>query len=344
MKKVLLVLLFVLIFAAGCVGTGYFYVQNKNQIAQNEQLAQQNAQVQAEINAIGQMVEVYEVNKNVYSGNEIKAEDLIAVSVPASTLADSSVQDINQLVGKCYRIDVRPGTILSLDMLMDEDEEIMKMPYDLTLTSLPVSLVTGDYIDIRMVIASGEEYIVLNHKKVTRIYDTTITFNINEEENALLISMMQDAGVYANGCIFYVTKYLEPGNADSIAFYPVQHEMENFVKYNVNIEDPTRCINETLRNHIDEVLLKFTDSDNTSVASQFISIMRTQLQGQLQAQQKWIDEHTTEDGTLVDDNGQVTGTGTTPQGGESLDQQFQQQVGESIGGLEQDIQDLEAIQ
>lgn len=337
MKKVIMIILFVLIIAAGVTGTLYFYTQNKNQIAQNEQLAQQNAMVQAEINAIGQMVEVYEVNKNVYSGNEVKAEDLIAVSVPASTLADASVQDINQLIGRSYRVNVRPGTILSLDMLMDKDEDIMKMSYELTLESLPVSTVVGDYIDIRMVIASGEEYVVLSHKKITRVYDTTITFNINEEENAILISMMQDIGVYNNGCIFYVTKYLEPGNADTIAFYPVQHEMENFIKFNVNITDPTRCINESLRDHIDEVLLKFTDSENTSASSQFISTMRAQLQGQLSAHQEWIDEHTTEDGTLVTDDGQV-------QNMDALDQFNQQHVNESMDQIQQDIEDLEAIQ
>ena len=337
MKKVIIIILFVLVLGAGIGGTVYFYVQNKNQITANEQLAQQSAQVQAQLNAIGQMVEVYEVNKKVYSGNEILDGDLIAVSVPASTLADSSVTDKSQLVGKHYRVNVQPGTILSLDMLMDEDNDTTaKFPYELTVTSLPVSTTVCDYIDIRMVLASGEEMVVLNHKKIERLYDTTITINVSEEENVLLISMFSDLGVYSNGCLAYVTKYVEPGNSDTIAFYPVQHDMENLVRFNPNIEDATRCINETLRDHVDEVLLLYTDSANQSATSGFLNIMKQQLSGQLAAHNNWVTEHTDENGNIISENGTTSST--------SDGQSFEQQVGEATDSLEQSVGDLEAIQ
>lgn len=337
MKKVIITILFVLVLGAGIGGTAYFYVQNKNQITANEQLAQQNAQVQAQLNAIGQMVEVYEVNKKVYSGNEILDGDLIAVSVPASTLADSSVTDKSQLVGRHYRVNVQPGTILSLDMLMDEDNDTnVKFPYELTVSSVPVSTSVGDYIDIRMVLANGEEMIVLNHKKIERLYNTTITINVSEEENAILISMFNDLGVYSNGCLAYVTKYIEPGNNDTVAFYPVQHDMENFVRFNPNIEDTTRCINETLRDHVDEVLLLYTNSANQATSSGFLNIMKQQLTGQLTAHTTWVTEHTDENGNVVSENG----TESNP----SDEQSFEQQVGEATDSLEQSVEDLEAIQ
>lgn len=340
MKKVLTIILFVLILGLGAGGTIYFYIQNKNQITANEQLAQQNAQVQAQLNAIGAMVNVYEVNKKVYSGNEILEGDLIEVSVPASTLADSSVTDKSLLVGKHYRVDIQQGTILSLDMLMDEDTDgtVAKFPYELTLTSLPVSTVVGDYVDLRLLLANGEELIVLNHMQIKRIYNTTITFNVSEEENALLISMFHDLSTYSNGCIAYVTKYLEPGNNDTISFYPVQRDMENYIRFNPNIEDATRCINETFRDHIDEVLLIYTDSKNTSVASSFISQMKTQLSGQLSAQNSWTSEHTDENGNIISDEGTVTSSSTSSSA--SLDQQ----TGEAMDSLESEISDLEEIQ
>lgn len=337
MKKVIIIILFVLVLGAGIGGTVYFYVQNKNQITANEQLAQQNAQVQAQLNAIGQMVQVYEVNKKVYSGNEILDGDLIAVSVPASTLADSSVTDKSQLVGRHYRVNVQPGTILSLDMLMDEGNDAnAKFPYELTMTSIPVSTSVGDYIDVRMVLANGEEMTVLNHKKIERLYNTTITINVSEEENALLISMFNDLGIYSNGCLAYVTKYIEPGNNDTIAFYPVQHDMENFIRFNPNIEDTTRCINETLRDHVDEVLLLYTNSANQAASSGFLNIMKQQLSGQLTAHTTWVTEHTDENGNVVSENGTIS----NPSDGQS----FEQQVGEATDSLEQSIEDLEAIQ
>lgn len=337
MKKVIITILFVLVLGAGIGGTAYFYVQNKNQITANEQLAQQNAQVQAQLNAIGQMVEVYEVNKKVYSGNEILDGDLSAVSVPASTLADSSVTDKSQLVGRHYRVNVQPGTILSLDMLMDEDNDTnVKFPYELTASSVPVSTSVGDYIDIRMVLANGEEMIVLNHKKVERLYNTTITINVSEEENAILISMFNDLGVYSDGCLAYITKYIEPGNNDTVAFYPVQHDMENFVRFNPNIEDTTRCINETLRDHVDEVLLLYTNSANQATSSGFLNIMKQQLTGQLTAHTTWVTEHTDENGNVASEDG----TESNP----SDEQPPEQQVGEAIDSLEQSTEDLEAIQ
>jgi hypothetical protein len=335
MKKVLVIILIIILLGAGIGGTTYFYVQNKNQIAANEQLAAQNASVQAQLNAIGAMVEVYETNKKVYSGNEILESDLIAVSVPASTLADSSVTDSSLLIGKHYRVDVNPGTILSTDMLMTEDEDTTaKIPVEITLNSLPVSTVVGDYIDLRFVLPTGEEYIVFNHKQIQRIYNnTTITLHLSEEENAILLSLYSDLGAYSGYCLAYATKYLQPGNDDSVAFYPIQADLETFVLFNPNIEDSSRCINQTLRAHIDEVLFIYSDSDNSSVSSAFISTLSSQLSGQLNAQSSWIDEHTDEDGNLVGETDTTVSTTTS-----SAD------VGEAMDSIESSIEDLEAIE
>lgn len=339
MKKVLLTILIIILIAVPVGGTVYFYIQNKNQISANEQLAAQNATVQAQLNAIGQMVDVYQVNKKVYSGNEILEGDLITVSIPASTLADSSVTDKALLIGNHYRVDVKPGTILSLDMLMDEDTTTMpKFPYELTLESLPVSTVVGDYIDIRFVIPTGEEYVVLNHKKIERIYNTTITLHVSEEESAILMSMLHDIGTYNNACAAYAVKYLEPGNSDSVAYYPVQHDMENYIRFNPNIEDTTRCINDSLRDHIDETFLVYSNSANSSVAGSFISTFKSQLSGQIAAHNTWLTEHTDEDGNVVGEQGTSTGDGTT-----SGDTSIENQTGEAMDQIEEDIQDLEEI-
>ena len=337
MKKVLIILLFLIVVGAGATGTIYFYKQNENQINVNEQLAMQNAQVQSQLNAIGQMVEVYEVSKNVFSGNQILDGDLVAVSVPASTLSLSSVTDKSLLVGKYYKISLTPGTIMSTDMLMDESEEAsVKLAYELTLESLPVGIMVGDYIDLRLLIASGEEFTVVTHKRIERIEnDITISINVSEEEQAAILSMFNDLGVYSTGCIAYVSKYVAPGNSNSVANYPVQHEMENFIRFNPNIEDPTRLVNETLRDHVDEVFLKYTNSINTDSSSNYIAIMRKQLEGQLEAYQVWIEEHTDEDGNFTGDS---TSTGNSTTGD---DNSFNNQVNESMDQLQQDLEDIQ---
>lgn len=342
MKKVLLILLFVITLGAGVGGTVYFYTQNKNQIASNQALMQQNSMVQAQLDAIGAMTTVYQVNGTKYSGNVILDTDLVEVSVPQSTIAESSITNRDQLVGKAYKVDVKPGTILSWDMLMEEDALSGKKKFWKTITfdAIPVGLVTGDYIDLRIIIPNGEEYPIVNKLYVEHIFESTVTVKFSEEENAVFNAALQDLGNYEGMCLIYCTKYVEPGNADTVSFYPVQHEMENYVRYNPNIDDDTRCINTELRNHIDECFLMFTNSRNENAAKSFIRAISVQYQSQLRAHEEWVLDHTDEEtGELVVEGGSSF---DVPSQGTSSD--FQVQVGESMDSLEESIQDLEAIQ
>lgn len=331
MKKVLIILLFLIVLGAGGYGTYHFYKQNQNQLELNATLAQRNAQVQAQLDAIGAMVNCYTVPHTVYSGRPVDTSTLKVVSVPASTLGESSITDLSDLQGKSYRVDVKPGTILSKDMLMDEDEEVMKFPREIDFLSVPVTLKVGDYIDIRILIPNGEEYVIFNRKRVERLYNTTITIFVTEEENVILNAAIADHAQYNQFTLIYMLKYLEPGNSNSDAFFPVQHDVANFVRFNKNITDPTRCINESLRDHIDEVLLLYSSSLNQQMASTFISGMRAQLTSQLAMQADWVNTNTDENGNFNPSNDVSQGS-TTPN--------FDQTVGGAIDLIEDSIEDL----
>ncbi len=338
-KKILIILAFLVVIGAGTAGTIYFYNANKNQISQNQALAAQNASIQAQLNSIGEMTTVYEVAAKQYSGKEIRDTDLIPVSVPVSSCNVTSITDLSQLVGKYYKVDIQPGTILTTDLLMEEyDGTEKKYTRELTFDSLPVSTVVGDYIDIRIIMPNGEEYVVLSHEQIKRLYNTTITLDISEEENVILNSVFADLGQYSGFCYAYLTKYLEPGkDTDTVAFYPIQKEMESFVMFNPNIDDTTRCINPTLREHIDSVLLVYTDSYNQGMAQAFISNMQQQYTAGLAAHQLWIQENT-------DENGQFVGEQNNETEESDGNQTFDQQVGEATEDLEESLEDLEAIQ
>lgn len=342
MKKVLLILLFVITLGAGVGGTVYFYTQNKNQIASNQALMQQNSMVQAQLDAIGAMTTVYQVNGIKYSGNIITDTDLVEVSVPQSTIAESSITNRDQLIGKAYKVDVKPGTILSWDMLMEEDVLSGKKKFwkTITLDAVPIGLVPGDYVDLRIIIPNGEEYPIVDKLYVEHVFKSTITAKFSEEENVVFNAALQDLGNYEGMCLIYCTKYVEPGNASTISFYPVQHEMENYVRYNPNIDDDTRCINTELRNHIDECFLMFTNNRNENAAKSFITAISKQYSSQLLAHEQWVTDHTNQEtGELVIEEG--SSFDTTDQG---VMGDFQEQVGESMDSLEESIQDLEAIQ
>lgn len=353
MKKVLIILLCLILAGAGGGGTYYFYRQNQNQIEQNAALTAQNLATQQRLNAIGEMTTVYQVSRQVYSGKPCDMGSIIEVSVPVSSLGTSTITDKSMLEGKCWKINIKPGTTLSTDLLMEDADVHEKLTRELTFTSVPVTTKVGDYVDLRIMMPNGEEYTILNHKRVERLFNTTITFFVSEEENMLINSAIADEAQYSGSVMIYLTKYLEPGNDNTVAFYPVSHYVENFVKFNVNIKDTTRLINPTLRDHIDEVLVLYTDSDNSAASQAFISALNVQYASQLAMQNDWIQQNTDENGVFnAGDN--VSQVGTKPSGGttnntgttETVDDtgSFDQQVGDAMDSLEDSLEDLDAIQ
>lgn len=285
MKKVLTILLVVLLVAgcgAGVYGTLKFRKDYNTQVQQNTALVSQNAQVQAQIAAIGAMGVAYEVTSPKLSGDVIQESDLKEVSVPVSVYGDSTIENKEDLIGKHYRVDTTTGTILTKDLLMAEDEVIpAKFPREISFTSLPVKLEVGDYVDVKFLIANGEEYVVLPHKEVQAISNTTLSFNVTEEEVQLINSAIMDISIYPTACLIMVDLYLEPGNAESVAYYPVQADMENHIMLNPNIVDKSRCINKNVRAHIDQQLILYSSGANNGNASSFISGMQQQLSAQL---------------------------------------------------------------
>ena len=338
MKKVLIILSFLIVIAAGATGTLYYYKQNKNQIEQNTMLAQQNTMIQNQLDAIGALTTVYEVSSKVYSGTEIKAEDLIEVSVPVSTLDKTSITDMTDLVGHFYKIDIEPGTILSTDVLMAEKETTHPtMDKVISVRSLPINTIKGSYIDIRAIMPNGEEIIIYSHKRIKDLYSNSIVLEFSEEENLIWNSVLLDLAAYeGKGFMVFVTNYINPGlDTDKVAWYPIQKDLENYCRWLENtglITDSTRCINETMRDHIDHILMYATDSDNSAYASSFNAIVTTQKNEEKAVYDQWLLDHTDEEGNI------------TIEDSSSSSDSFSQQVDEAYESLEDSIEDLEAIQ
>lgn len=298
-KRILLALLFIIVIGAGSYGTYHFYNENKTTTSSLMQVTSERDNYLAQLNQIGTMTTTYAIASNMLSGAEIKEEDLIEVHVPQSAIATNgydiavNAEARTQLVGRKVRCNISSGTILTPDLLMTEEEAvsgILHYPIELTFESLPVTLKPGDIIDLRLLLSNGEEYVVLDHKKVEDIYNSTITLHITEEENAIVNSLYNDLGVYSSCTKAYLFKYLEPGNKQTLSFYPVVSDMEDFLMYNPNITDITRCVNSNLRAHIDETLLTLSNSVNTGTSSQAMSSVTAALAGQSAMRQQWLQE------------------------------------------------------
>lgn len=291
-KKILIAILFLIVIGVGGFFTYKYYGEAKDYKTQLENVQSQLSTVQSQINQIGSMSTVYQTAVNVKSGDVITATDLVPVSVPESTINEGQRITPEDVVGKKFRLNLQAGTTMSRDLLMTDEEAeagiIQKYPRELTFDALPVTLEVGDYVDIRFFVANGEEYVVLDHAIVRSITNNTVTFFVTEEENILINSMYTDLGGYQGICTAYLYKYLEPGNAETVPFYPISSDLAQFIRFNPNVKDITRLENVTARKHLDESLVILSNNNNNGMAQNIMSVFSSQISMQNTARQQYI--------------------------------------------------------
>lgn len=266
-KKILIVLSYVVIIGAGIFGTLFFKNKNDNQVAANTQLNSQMTQVQMQLDSIGSLATVYEVISPIEDTHVFEEGDLKEVSIPMSALGDASITDKTQIIGQKSMIDIKTGTIITKDMLMKPDDEKFKYWKEITLPYLPIRLNAGEYIDIYASLVNGEFIPILTHKEVQYINDLTVTLKLSMEEMYCWDAAMRDYALFSDyGYSIFPTRYIYPGVDTTVAFYPVQEDTENMVKFDVNVNDYTRCVNTTLRQHIDLVNALGTTDTNQQLS------------------------------------------------------------------------------
>lgn len=264
MKNILIVFLSLLVLA-GIGGTIYYFKQTDAAKKEYNKVVQQNTQLSNELGSAPKPVEVLTVNKPVQAGMIIAVSDLAKQYAYASSVNSQTITQLEDLVGKYYKVDLQPGTTLTKDLVMEEVYDEILYERDLFFDYLPVGLKVGDYIDIRLTLPYGEEFIVIQHERVQDMIDASklVKVILNEAQLALYTSARKDYALYKQkGLSVYITKYVEPGITDeAIPFYPVRKEMEASVEINPNIVDKQQCINTQLREQIDEMLAKVTIED-----------------------------------------------------------------------------------
>lgn len=116
------------------------------------------------------------------------------------------------------KVDMKANTVITKDLISKSDnaitDDVRKQEYNMLV--LPTDLETGDYVDIRLMLPSGQDYIVVAKKEVEipniagADSEDTIWVNLREEEILSLSSAIVDA-FRVNGSKLYVTKYTEAG-------------------------------------------------------------------------------------------------------------------------------------
>ena len=178
------------------------------------------------------MQTVYVVAQDIASGESVTTDKLITqdvngATVPSNALTLSAFEEITNVydengnitgtVDVISKIDLKQGTVITSDMVAQSDElaaDLRKQEYNMIM--LPSQLQTGEYIDIRLRLPDGTDYIVASHKQVTipEINGVpslnTISLNVSETEISTLSCAIVEC-YKIEGSILYANQYVEPG-------------------------------------------------------------------------------------------------------------------------------------
>ena len=196
----------------------------------------------------------YIVNKDIKSGNVITDEDVETIlvdtaSIPSDALTDAIIKEKNENnIDLVAKIDLKSGTVITEGMLYAEGKEIADdlRTQEYNMLSLPVQIEEGEYIDVRLRLPNGTDYLVVSKKRVELPTiggvesANTIKINISEDETLLMSNAIVEA--YAiNGSVLYVAKYVEAGlQNDATPTYQPSVNVRNLIKMDPNIVDTAR--------------------------------------------------------------------------------------------------------
>ena len=141
------------------------------------------------------------------------------------------------------KVSMKKNTLITTDLLGKGDstmqKDVRKQEYNMLV--LPMDLATGDYIDVRLMLPSGQDYIVVAKKEVeipvvgSKDSSDTIWMNLSEDEILHMSCAIIDA-YKISGAKLYVTKYTEAGIQEAaIPTYPINEATSKLLKSDPNI-------------------------------------------------------------------------------------------------------------
>ena len=141
------------------------------------------------------------------------------------------------------KIDAKANTIISQSLIARSNEidtdDVRQQEYNVVV--LPLDLQTGDYIDVRLQLPNGQDYIVISKKRVTipdvggEFLTDTVQMKMSEDEILSLSCAIVEA-YKIDGTKLYATKYTEAGlQQASSPTYVVNNEVATLMDSDPNI-------------------------------------------------------------------------------------------------------------
>lgn len=243
----------------------FFFWKNLNNVTA-EQYTSEISNLNATIAGYGKEVTCYTVTAAVKAGDEITEESVEEMKTYSSLLTEQYITDVDSIIGRYYKVALNPGTPIFQNCVMDEELDDTNRDRDIVLDRMTVGLQVGDYIDVRITMPYGDDYIVLSHKRVYGINDESIKLYLNEVEwNTYQGALIDYFLNQEYGCSIYADKYVEPGlQVDAVPFYAVPTNIAALMQRNPNVINKEEAASLTeWRESLEELLVIFRDDDDT---------------------------------------------------------------------------------
>ena len=247
----------------------WFFVMHMRTEKITEEFEGEIAQLTATLDALGPGVECYTVSEEFsyhydYDtvGQVLTAEAITPITVPSSLVGEAYITDTSQIIGKYCKVNIVPGTPITGDLLMSEWFDDTLRDVDITVNSRVVGMRVGDYVDIRITLPFGEDYVIFPHKRIQY-----------EEEWHLWQSATVD--YYLNsqyGCRIYLTKYIEPGvQQAAVSYYAPSDRVYEIMRKDPNVVTEALTQMGVLHNNrgdLDELFNEFVDETRDTIQTQ----------------------------------------------------------------------------
>ncbi|WP_226003133.1 SAF domain-containing protein [Paenibacillus sp. BJ-4] len=203
---------------AGCVGAGIvgiifagYLMINTHQMNEVRKQAEVDAELKWKAYEQEQRTakKGWAVIRDISPGEQITSNDLKAVTVPGSQAPANLVADKNKASSTTAKIELKKGSVLTSAMMTDDEPTPKDLRNrELKVVVLPNSLKQGDEVDIRIQFPTGQDYILLSKKKISRLEGPIVWVTLNEQEILSFSSAIVDA--YLHKASIYALTYVDP--------------------------------------------------------------------------------------------------------------------------------------
>lgn len=157
--------------------------------------------------------QVYVFKADVKSGDKIDESKLELKTATKDVVPSDFIGLTDLTENTIAKIDIAKGSVLSKTIVNESSEKVTadlrEQQYNMVI--LPQYLEQGDYIDIRLTLANGQDFIVVSKKEIKQITEDTIWINLYEEETLAMSNAIVEA-YKMTGSKLYATTYVDPGN------------------------------------------------------------------------------------------------------------------------------------